>query len=125
MSELGCLSIDCVAPVQATLGEGPVWDVRDSKLYFVDIKGRKLCRYDPREQSTESFDLPEMVSAIAPAARGGFIAAIRHGFARLCVRAGRIAIEPVGARWTGETAALTRRARQVLDTSAPLAEAGE
>jgi len=39
--------------------------------------------------------------------------------------AGRIAIEPVGVRWSADTAALARRARRVLGGATPLAEAGQ
>ena len=28
-------------------GEGPVWDVAEQALYFVDIVGRKVHRHDP------------------------------------------------------------------------------
>lgn len=43
----------------------------------------------------------------------------------LTAYSGRIAIEPVGARWSSGTAELARRARHLLDGSAPLAEAQE
>lgn len=38
--------------------------------------------------------------------------------------AGRVAIEPVGVRWSADTTALAKRARQVLGGATPLAEAG-
>ena len=32
---------------RALLGEGPLWDWRENKLYFVDIEGRSIRKYDP------------------------------------------------------------------------------
>ncbi|MFO1190845.1 MAG: SMP-30/gluconolactonase/LRE family protein [Rhodoferax sp.] len=34
----------CIWPLGAELGEGPVWNAPESALYFVDIKGRKIHR---------------------------------------------------------------------------------
>jgi len=36
----------CVADVRAILGEGPVWVERETALYWLDIKGRKIFRLD-------------------------------------------------------------------------------
>ncbi|XP_011208874.2 regucalcin isoform X3 [Bactrocera dorsalis] len=36
----------------AYLGEGPHWDIETQSLYFVDIKGGKLLRYDYKENKT-------------------------------------------------------------------------
>ncbi len=47
-------SIDVVGSVVATLGEGPVWDPRLGVLWWEDIEGRALHRYDPSSDSTES-----------------------------------------------------------------------
>ena len=36
--------IQCIADVQAVLGEGPVWVAREAALYWLDIKGLKIFR---------------------------------------------------------------------------------
>ena len=43
----------CVADVQATLGEGPVWVAAEQALYWVDIKGRKIFRLGQDGQRNE------------------------------------------------------------------------
>ena len=38
--------VDCVCPIAARLGEGPLWSSRERAVWFVDIKGRCIHRYD-------------------------------------------------------------------------------
>ena len=65
--------------VGATLGEGPVWVARDRALWFTDIKRRKIHRYDPATGEGRSWDAPEQVGFVHPAAEGGFIAGLQSG----------------------------------------------
>ena len=39
--------IECVLDAKSILGEGALWDVQDSVLYWVDIKRREIHRFDP------------------------------------------------------------------------------
>lgn len=39
------------------LGEGPHWDEESQYLYFVDIDGCLLCKYDPGTQSVAKCSL--------------------------------------------------------------------
>jgi sugar lactone lactonase YvrE len=66
-------------PLQATLGEGPVWSVRDQALWFVDVDGRRIHRYDPASRATRSWDAPDIPSFVFPAADGRFIVGMRNG----------------------------------------------
>jgi D-xylonolactonase len=66
--------------VQAELGEGPVWV--DGALWFVDIKRRKIHRYDPASGGRRSWDSPEQVGFIVPAEGGGFVVGLQSGLHR-------------------------------------------
>lgn len=66
----------------APLLEGPVWVERDAALWFVDIKGRKVHRYDPASGAKRSWDAPDQVGFVAPIAGGGFVAGLKTGLAR-------------------------------------------
>jgi D-xylonolactonase len=68
-----------VWPLEAELGEGPVWVERDSALWFVDIKKQLIHRYDPESGGKQSWDSPEQVGFILPAERGGFVAGLQSG----------------------------------------------
>ena len=71
-----------VLPVQATLGEGPVWIGRDAALWFVDIKQRHVHRFDPATGTAHRWDAPEQVGWVLPAADGGMIAGLQSGLYR-------------------------------------------
>src|SRR6185437_12013383 len=68
-----------VCEVGAELGEGPVWDPRDRALWFVDIKNRKVHRYDPATGEYRTWQSPEPVGFLFPARSGGFLAGLESG----------------------------------------------
>ncbi len=71
-----------VARLGATLGEGPVWIARDAALWFVDIKQKKIHRFDPSRAALESWDAPGQVGWVLPADDGGLIAGLQGGLHR-------------------------------------------
>jgi sugar lactone lactonase YvrE len=73
-------NVQCVADVHAVLGEGPVWVQRETALYWVDIKGRKIFRLDDKGERSEWPTLCR-VGSIAPRRNGGFIAGTDEGIA--------------------------------------------
>jgi len=68
--------------VGAQLGEGPVWVESDKALWFTDIKGQKVHRFDPESGEGRSWDSPKQVGFVFPAKSGGFIAGLRDGLYR-------------------------------------------
>ena len=66
----------------AELGEGPVWVERDRALWFTDIKKRKIHRYGPADGGRRSWDCPEQIGFLLPAASGGFVAGLQSGLYR-------------------------------------------
>ena len=41
------LDVEVVLDAHAAVGEGPVWDQRSNRLFWVDIMGHKVHVYDP------------------------------------------------------------------------------
>ncbi|MBK1697375.1 SMP-30/gluconolactonase/LRE family protein [Rhodovibrio salinarum] len=70
-----------VADVHNTLGEGPVWDVREQALYWVDIKAQLLQRLIPQTGAVQRWQLPEQIGCAALRETGGAILALQSGFA--------------------------------------------
>ena len=67
------------AAIGATLGEGPLWVAREGALWFTDIKGRQVHRFDPASDALRSWTVPEQVGFVVPAAAGGFVLGLRGG----------------------------------------------
>ena len=73
-------NLRCVADVHALLGEGPVWVARETALYWLDIKGRKIFRMDGEDQVAQ-WPTPFRIGSLAPRRTGGFIAGTEDGIA--------------------------------------------
>ena len=68
--------------LQAELAEGPVWSARESALWFVDIKGRRLHRYGVGDGSKASWDAPDQIGFALPAEDGSMVCGVRGGLHR-------------------------------------------
>jgi sugar lactone lactonase YvrE len=68
--------------VQATLGEGVVWDAARGLVWFVDIKGRRIHRCAADGSGRRSWDAPGQVSFILPALDGGMVCSLDDGLYR-------------------------------------------
>ena len=44
------INVDCVLDIKASLGESPIWSVKDQILYWVDINNHLICKFDPRKK---------------------------------------------------------------------------
>jgi sugar lactone lactonase YvrE len=77
--------IECLLECHNHLGEGPVWDVQEGRLYWVDGTGRRvgnpsIWRLDPRTGKTDTWSLDHDVGALALRDRGGAVLALADGF---------------------------------------------
>lgn len=74
------MTVRSVLPVGAMLGEGPVWT--GNALWFVDIKGRTVHRFDPKDGSSRTWSAPDQVGWVLPAEAGDMIAGVKTGLHR-------------------------------------------
>ncbi|MDA0823364.1 MAG: SMP-30/gluconolactonase/LRE family protein [Proteobacteria bacterium] len=77
--------IECVLEIGNHLGEGPLWDVEEGKLFWVDGTGRRvgepsLWQYDPRTGNTRHWSVDHDVGAMALRRQGGAVLALDQGF---------------------------------------------
>ncbi len=80
--------VTCVWPVGACLGEGPMWSAAERALWFVDIKGKQIHRFDPQTQQRRSFSAPSEPGFVLPVRGGGFVAGLKTGLHRFDPRSG-------------------------------------
>ncbi len=71
------------------LGEGPIW-IGD-RLWFVDIKGRVIFRFDPTGETLDRWPTPEVAGWILPGAADTLIVGLRTGPARFSPKTGAFA----------------------------------
>jgi sugar lactone lactonase YvrE len=81
----------------ALLGESPVWHPREQALYYCDIPGRQLLRYEPRTGALQHWAFDTEPASLAPMQGGRLLLAMRDGLWRFDPRSGerrRIAAAP-------------------------------
>ena len=69
--------------VRNLVGESPLWSVAEQALYWVDIEGRRLHRFDWNRGAEQSWPMAERIACIALHAGGGLIAAMETGIFHL------------------------------------------
>lgn len=83
------MKVEAVLSLRATLGEGPVWT--RGALWCVDIKGRRIHRFDPASGAHRSWEAPDQVGWVLPAA-SGMIAGLKTGLHRFDPESGGFAL---------------------------------
>ena len=72
----------CVWDAKAELGEGTLWSQREQALYWLDILGRRLHRFDPASGAQATWQFDEEISAAAEREKEpGLLITLRRGFA--------------------------------------------
>jgi sugar lactone lactonase YvrE len=77
------IPVEVALEARARLGESPLWDPRTSCLVWVDILAGTVNTWNPGGSSTTSVSVGRHVSAVGLRRTGGFVLAVREGFAFL------------------------------------------
>jgi L-arabinonolactonase len=75
------------------VGEGPVWDVAEQALYYIDIVAKKVFRWDPASGDHRHWDVPDIIGSMALRDGGGAVLALGSGVHTLDFATG--AVEPL------------------------------
>jgi xylono-1,5-lactonase len=75
------MTLRCIHPARAVLGEGALWSAAEQRLYWIDQMRPELHRFDPASGKDEQIaaDLPEQLGALLPRASGGMVLAASDG----------------------------------------------
>ncbi len=75
-------SVECVWPLKASLGEGPLWSASEKALWFVDIFEKQIHRFEPNTGHSRSWIAPGKVSFVLPESLGSFLVGLPGAVAR-------------------------------------------
>jgi sugar lactone lactonase YvrE len=75
------LDADVAVPAQCQLGEGPVWDADQGRLWWVDILAGHVHAVDPGTGARTWFDAGDPVGAVGLTRSGRLVLALVDGFA--------------------------------------------
>ncbi|MEM1381207.1 MAG: SMP-30/gluconolactonase/LRE family protein [Pseudomonadota bacterium] len=95
MTDLLATALTPITDERALLGEGPCYHPRLRRVFWLDIKGQRLFSADENAGDVRAFDLPQMVSALAPARVNDFVCTHRRGFGLLSVTDKGVSLTPI------------------------------
>lgn len=78
-SEADADAVTAAVTTPSGLGESPVWHPREQALYYCDIPGRQLHRFDPASGDLSHWRFDTEVASVAPMLDGGLLLAARDG----------------------------------------------
>jgi L-arabinonolactonase len=84
--------VDC----KTSLGEGPLWDVEDQKIYWIDSLGNKVFRANADGSALEVWDVPSKIGSMAIRRNGEAIVSLQNGFHALNFKTGtcKLLVDP-------------------------------
>src|SRR5258706_2516693 len=74
------MQIEVLVDVKTTIGEGPVWDVQEQRLYWIDVVGCRVFRCTADGRELRAWDLPEAIGSMALRRGGGAVLALANRF---------------------------------------------
>jgi L-arabinonolactonase len=84
------MRIEVLVDVKTILGEGPLWDVEEERLYWIDSFGMNVfrCTHDGRE--IRAWDVPQKIGSMALRRSGGAVLSLARGFHFLDFKTGEV-----------------------------------
>jgi L-arabinonolactonase len=74
------MNIDVLVDVKTILGEGPLWDVEEERLYWIDSFGNKVFRCAADGSEVRAWEVPEKIGSMALRKKGGAVVSLKNGF---------------------------------------------
>jgi L-arabinonolactonase len=90
------ISIEKIPGVKNKLGEGPVWDVAEKALFWIDGNAPAIYRLDPKNNDIKTWKMPKQIGSFAIREKGGAICALSDGFYFLDFDSGNVTPVPNG-----------------------------
>jgi sugar lactone lactonase YvrE len=74
------MRIEVLVDVKTILGEGPLWDVAEQRLYWIDSFGCNVFRTTADGREVRAWDVPAKIGSMALRRRGGAVLSLQTGF---------------------------------------------
>jgi len=84
------MRIDVLVDVKTILGEGPLWDVEEQRLYWIDSFGMNVFRCTADGREIRAWDLPQKIGSMALRKKGGALLSLARGFHFLDFKSGNL-----------------------------------
>jgi sugar lactone lactonase YvrE len=84
------LRIEVFSEQKDALGEGPLWDVKEQRLYWIDSYGAAVHRADLKGGDRKTWKVPEPIGSLALREKGGAVLSLRSGFHFLDFESGTV-----------------------------------
>src|SRR5271170_3892013 len=73
------MEVKAIVDCKTLLGEGPLWDVQEQRIYWIDSRGKKIFRARADGSEVETWDVPSEIGSLALRRQGGAVLALRTG----------------------------------------------
>ena len=74
------ITVEKIGEIKNQLGEGPVWDVAEKALYWIDGQAPAIYRLDPKTNDMKTWKTPKPIGSFALREKGGAVCAMTDGF---------------------------------------------
>ncbi len=90
------MRIEVLVDVKTILGEGPLWDVQEQRLYWIDSLGCNVFRCTEDGREVRAWDVPAPIGSMALRSQGGAVLSLANGFHFLDFKTGetRLIVDP-------------------------------
>ncbi|TCP24317.1 sugar lactone lactonase YvrE [Tenacibaculum skagerrakense] len=62
------INVEVAYETKAMLGEGAFWNYKSEELYWVDIEGKKLHIFSPKNEENKTIEMPSRIGTVVPVA---------------------------------------------------------
>lgn len=86
------MRIEVLVDVKTILGEGPLWDVQEQRLYWIDSLGCNVFRCTEDGREIRAWDVPAPIGSMALRQQGGAVLSLANGFHFLDFKTGEASL---------------------------------
>src|SRR4051794_15206895 len=86
------MRIEVLIDVKTILGEGPLWDIEEQRLYWIDSFGCNVFRATADGREVRAWDVPAKIGSMALRRKGGAVLSLQTGFHFLDFKSGETSL---------------------------------